>query len=56
LLRGLRVPAGEHTIEMRFEPRSVSVGELSALIASLLIIGGLGYAAYVAYKKEPKAA
>jgi hypothetical protein len=52
LLRGLRVPAGEHTIEMRFEPRSVSLGELSALIASLLILGGLAYAAYSAYKKS----
>jgi hypothetical protein len=50
LLRGMRLPAGQHVVEMRFEPKSVSTGETMALIASLLILAGLGYAAYSSFK------
>ncbi|MEZ4897107.1 MAG: YfhO family protein [Saprospiraceae bacterium] len=50
VLRAMRVPAGQHTIEMRFEPASVKIGKMISLIASgvllLLLIGwianGLG--------------
>ena len=37
-LRALRLPAGEHTIEMRFEPRSFIVGERLSLFGSLIIL------------------
>jgi hypothetical protein len=42
LLRGMPVPAGEHTIEFRFEPRSYARGETistwSSLVVYLLLI------------------
>ena len=38
VLRGLPVPAGEHTIEFRFEPTVFSVGNQIAIWASVLII------------------
>ncbi len=52
LLRGLRLPAGEHTIEFKFEPRAVSTGETVALISSLSIVGLLGAAIFLIYKQK----
>ncbi len=47
LLRGLRVPAGQHTIEMHFRPSSYFVGKTISLVCSILIILGLiGYGVY----------
>lgn len=47
ILRGLRVPAGQHEIRMAFEPTAYSLGVTLSWICSLLIIFGLvGYAAY----------
>ena len=37
-LRALRVPAGSHTIEMSFAPRSFALGRTISLIASVLIL------------------
>lgn len=46
LLRGMPVPAGDHTIEFRFEPRSYTLGKslitwFSLLIYGLLIAAGV---------------
>lgn len=45
LLRAMRLPAGEHKLEMRFEPKSFYTGEKVSLVASLLTLlaffGGL---------------
>ena len=38
LLRGLVVPAGEHTLEMSFEPKSFYTGEAISKIASVILI------------------
>ena len=47
LLRGLRVPAGQHTIVMTFHPSSFYTGKLISTICSLLIILGLvGFAVW----------
>jgi len=47
VLRGMIVPAGEHSIEFRFEPKVYETGETLSLISSiillLLIIGGAVY-------------
>src|SRR4029078_4478052 len=43
ILRGMRLPAGEHTIEFKFEPTSYFAGEkvawASSIIMLLLILG-----------------
>ncbi len=47
LLRGLRVPAGQHTIVMSFQPSSFYTGKMISTICSLLIILGLvGFGAW----------
>jgi hypothetical protein len=47
LLRGLRVPAGQHTIRMEFQPSSYFVGRPISIVCSLLVILGLlGYIGY----------
>ncbi len=59
LLRGLRVPAGQHTITMTFHPSSFYTGKTISMICSLLIILGLiGYAAwqFMESRKAEKAA
>ena len=40
VLRGMKVPAGKHTIEYRFEPKAVAKGETITLISSVLLYGG----------------
>ncbi len=47
VLRGLQIPAGNHTVEFKFEPQVVKTGSSIALISSLLmlllLLGGLYY-------------
>ncbi|MGY3091425.1 hypothetical protein ACVWYF_004492 [Hymenobacter sp. UYAg731] len=53
VLRALQVPAGAHTIEFKFEPKSYAVGNgvsLAASIALLLVLVGTGV--YVARRRE----
>ena len=57
ILRAMKVPAGQHTIEFKFEPKSYSVGSTISLITSLLIVLGLlGYIGKNLYEKyqEPE--
>jgi uncharacterized membrane protein YfhO len=39
--RAVQVPPGAHTIEFRYEPRSVSIGLLVSLVCLVIIIVGL---------------
>jgi uncharacterized membrane protein YfhO len=41
IMRAMRVPAGQHDIEFKFEPKSFRIGETISLICSLLIVLGL---------------
>ncbi|MDZ4701989.1 MAG: YfhO family protein, partial [Rhodothermales bacterium] len=41
LVRGVEVPAGAHTVTMRFEPASVRTGRLISAIATFLAYGGV---------------
>ncbi len=53
ILRGLRIPAGQHTIEFKFEPSSYYTGETISLLSSLLIIFSiLGYVGYQFYQNK----
>lgn len=46
VLRAMRVPAGDHTVEFKFEPEVVSTGEKISFGSSLLLIILLCYAIY----------
>lgn len=47
-LRGMKVPAGDHTIVFRFDPKSYEIGKIVSFIFSSLIVLVL---IYVGYKK-----
>ncbi len=58
VLRALVVPAGEHTIEFKFEPAYAKTGGIVALVCSSLLLVGLGGFIYMRLKKgtdEPQA-
>ena len=51
-LRAMKIPAGDHTIEFKFEPRAFMVGDTISLISSLLIVlAFFGYFAYMGYQR-----
>ncbi|THH41876.1 YfhO family protein [Neolewinella litorea] len=52
-LRALRVPAGDHTITMRFAPRSYALGRTISLICSVLILLGVIGAVVYRYRVAP---
>jgi hypothetical protein len=56
VLRAMLIPAGEHTIEFKFEPQSFFIGErvssISSIILILLLIGVLGFEVWTYYKKK----
>jgi len=51
-LRALRVPAGEHTIEMRFAPRSFALGSTISLISSVVILLAVLAAIFLPYVRN----
>lgn len=57
VLRGMYIPAGNHTIEFRFEPKSFTTGRIISIVANilvaLLIIATIVY--YATKKKKPDA-
>jgi hypothetical protein len=52
LLRGLPVPAGNHTIEFRFEPRSVILGDRVTRWMSVLLYAVMAAGLYVMIRKK----
>lgn len=53
VLRALPVPAGQHTIEFKFEPQSYAIGNTVSLVSSILLILGLIGVAFYIWKKRP---
>ena len=51
VLRGMPVPAGTHTIEFRFEPRSYHLGETISWIASILAYILIAFAVWQLWKQ-----
>ncbi len=54
VLRAMVVPAGDHTIEFKFEPVVWSVGEKISLISSILLLLGVVAGIYIELKKRNK--
>ncbi len=52
ILRAALLPAGKHTVEFKFEPKSYKTGQIIATISSILILLLLAYMGYSAYKKR----
>jgi hypothetical protein len=52
LLRGMKVPAGQHTIRFNFNPSIYSTGATISMICSILLLLLLGFAGYKIYKGE----
>lgn len=45
-LRAMRVPAGKHTIEFRFDPPLARTGDMIDLICNVLLIGLIGFVVF----------
>ncbi|NIJ55759.1 YfhO family protein [Dyadobacter arcticus] len=52
ILRALRVPAGKHTINFRFEPISVATGSKVDLVSSVLLLGLIAGAVFMEIKTK----
>jgi hypothetical protein len=54
VLRAMRIPAGEHTIEFKFHPRSYFAGEKISLASSVLFLLLFAGAIWIEWKKKDK--
>ena len=52
VLRGLKIPAGKHTIEFKFEPEVVKTGSTIALMSSIAMLLLIGAGVYFENKKK----
>jgi hypothetical protein len=52
ILRAMRVPAGKHTIEFKFEPEKYFTGEKISLASSLILFAFVGVSLFMAWKKR----
>jgi len=48
------VPQGNHTLEMKFEPASFSIGRQISLVSNILIWIGIAIQCVFIYKKKNK--
>ena len=49
----MRIPAGQHKIDFKFQPTSVKTGKAISLLSSLLILVGLAGGAWWSVKNAP---
>lgn len=54
-LRALKIPAGKHTIDFKFEPQVVKTGSTIALISFLIMLVLIGLGIYTERKKKANA-
>lgn len=58
-LRAMRIPAGKHTIEFEFRPKSyvtaVNIGVYSSFLILLLLLAAIGYSGWTKWKEKKRA-
>jgi len=54
VLRAMKIPAGNHTVEFKFEPVSWKIGGIVSLISSILLIFVMIFVIYFEYKASVK--
>ncbi len=52
ILRGMRIPAGKHVVEFKFEPTVIATGEKISLASSALLILMMAGVGFMEYKKS----
>jgi uncharacterized membrane protein YfhO len=52
LLRGMGIPAGQHTIEFKFEPKAVALSKTITTVSTILLLLLLVAGAVVEYRKK----
>ncbi len=55
ILRGMKVPAGEHVIEFKFEPQVVKTGSTISLVSNIVLVLVLLGGAFFSYRKSTQA-
>ncbi|HEX8350843.1 MAG TPA: YfhO family protein, partial [Hymenobacter sp.] len=54
VLRALPVPAGQHTIDFKFEPTEYAIGNTVSLVSSVVLLLMILAALYYAVKRKPE--
>jgi hypothetical protein len=54
ILRAIRLPAGKHIIEFKFEPKKYFIGEKITLISCIILFISVGIALFIAWKRREK--
>lgn len=52
VLRAVQLPGGNHQVELKFEPRSYHMGETISLIASIILLLGLGAVIWIEARRK----
>ena len=52
ILRALKIPAGDNSVEFRFEPQSYKTGRMLSALGSVLILAMIGWFIYTEVKKQ----
>ncbi|MEZ4847084.1 MAG: hypothetical protein R3B93_00310 [Bacteroidia bacterium] len=50
ILRGMRIPAGQHKLEFKFESRSFYLGNQISLVFSIILLLSLAAGLYLEFK------
>ncbi len=52
LFRGVVIPAGTHTLTMKYEPQTYYTGKSLSLATNILLIGSLGFLGFTSWRKR----